>query len=307
MRELTENIFKEINRILSLMDEFHDKEKILNQMKHEDNENEKIEKRVKKQETYFDLLYDNYCFIPIIWETEKKIVLMFNQLMSMLDNEIEKWNGKHEEMGTRVNEMLNELEEIEELQKGYLFTKEYVENNYTSLIVETEVVKQKRIQLNERIETIRRERLEKETKDMLERMKLEEKMKMKQQKEYERRIAEEKKRKEEEEKRMQEQARKREEEESKKKKSEARSWKHEREKKQKEEEKRKAEEEKQKKEKLRLWKLEKEKEKKEEKARKKLESKKSKKEKQVKDHLKSIKLKECWEGKFVFFYFLFIR
>ena len=29
MRELTENIFKEINRILSLMDEFHDKELIL--------------------------------------------------------------------------------------------------------------------------------------------------------------------------------------------------------------------------------------------------------------------------------------
>ena len=109
MNDIVNNLTNEIRILADVVDEFNYHEEKMKGVKYSENLSEPIETRLKKQETYYDKLYETYWRTNMVVESETKMKKEFDDFMKLIGNDIEKCKQLNEEIGNKLNNMLNEM------------------------------------------------------------------------------------------------------------------------------------------------------------------------------------------------------
>ena len=152
MEELTHKLIQEIQTISKNIIDYQEYENNFKQYKYTENDFDEIEVKLKKQETYFEKLQESYLRSCLVVDSENEI----KKLMEEFQKQIEKYSieckNKKEEVGNKINDIIEEMKKNEKELKGNKYRKDYEESNYDEYLIETELYKKKRKEEAERKE-----------------------------------------------------------------------------------------------------------------------------------------------------------
>ena len=92
------------------------------QKKYEDNPDDSNEKRLQKQETYFDLMFEKYITTKEILEKGMMMKELMKNVQNKFDIFINHWKANKTSFGHKLNLILDQIEETEKNVKGKIFT-----------------------------------------------------------------------------------------------------------------------------------------------------------------------------------------
>ena len=144
IEEISNKLITEINQFSQVVENYKSVEKKVNEGTYLENSTESIEKRLKKQEGYYDRLYELYERNKQIVECENRVKKMLEEYMKMVNVLIDECKNKNETIGNQMNELLEEMKVKEKEIKREKYDDEYEDVQYGKYEIETELVKQKR-------------------------------------------------------------------------------------------------------------------------------------------------------------------
>ena len=116
--KITNKLLNEINNFLQAIETYKEIEERIKKERYEDKPYESIEKRLKKQEGYYDRLYELYERNKQIIEHEKRVEAMFGEYLAFVTPFVSESKHKTETIGNQLNELLEEMKEKEKEIKG---------------------------------------------------------------------------------------------------------------------------------------------------------------------------------------------
>ena len=141
------NLFENIPNILATKLNYlstqiqHCKTEILNTNKLNIIENESISVQLKKQETYFDKLFQLYLLSNDIVNCEKEIDQFMIFLKDKIYNFFSEFKEKRDEYVIEINNLMAKMKQNESKMKQNIFTEDYEKMNYQQIVENVKTMK----------------------------------------------------------------------------------------------------------------------------------------------------------------------
>ena len=142
MNNLFENITKKlvdkIEYLSTQIQHYFDVNTLLNNFNLIENENESTEKKLQKEETYFDKLFELYSRSNLVIECENELKQFISVLQKLTDNFFNDFKEKRENISIQMNDLVIKMKQNEKCLKEKNFIEEYEKENYDDFICKTE-------------------------------------------------------------------------------------------------------------------------------------------------------------------------
>ena len=147
IKELSYQLISEIQKLIEDIDYFSNDNEIKD---FQDNEKYSNEKRLQKQETWYDQMHEKYLNIFQLYENGERMKKNVEKYLKMIDEMTKTYKQKKEIFENNLDcFLMNDMMKTEKEMKGDIFTEEYVKMNYEENILNKE--KWRRKQEEERL------------------------------------------------------------------------------------------------------------------------------------------------------------
>ena len=134
IKELSNTLVTEIQKLIENIDYFADND--INFEDFEDDSTISNKKRLKKQETWYDQMYEKYSKAEKLVESEELFQNLFVEFQRSSIEFFREWKRKKEMIENKLNSfLLEDMKKTEKELKSEIFTEEYEKMNYEEYII----------------------------------------------------------------------------------------------------------------------------------------------------------------------------
>ena len=138
LKNLTQILINEINKLIGNIENSIKNQDEINEV-YIDDENDSNKKRLKKQEIWYDKMYEKYLEVVKLISNEQSFKILLKQFQEKVQQYFNQWKREKETIGNNLdNFLLNEIIKTEKQLMANEFTEEFETMNYQKYVIHQE-------------------------------------------------------------------------------------------------------------------------------------------------------------------------